>query len=187
VLIFHHHATSLNVVSYFSFLGTNSSIVYDDKENCDHKHQKTKVFVDADVLQPHGVDTDDDHSWLRRNDCYVPMSGITQPTKSYVCNLSISHGEIPNLRESFRSPRKRRGANANNIGKRSCIISVVINFAQILFYTMYGTHNDRVHLSLNNILLTIKYADVIEASPECTGRSVIDYPLSDLCVSTTVG
>jgi hypothetical protein len=115
------------------------------------------------------------------------MSDITQPINSYVCNLSISQGEIPNLRESFRSPSKRRGANTNNMGKLSCIVSVVVNFAQILFYTMYGTHNDRVRLSLNNILLTITYADVIEATPKYIGRSVIDDPLSDLAVSTTVG
>jgi hypothetical protein len=38
-----------------------------------------------------------------------------------------------------------RGANANDIGKLSCIISVVVNFAQITFYTMYGTHNDQVY------------------------------------------
>jgi hypothetical protein len=81
-----------------------------------------------------------------------------------------------------------RGANANDIGKLSYIISVVVNFAQITFYTMYGTHNDQVRLSLNNmILLTIMCADVIEASPKCTGRSVVDDPMSDLVVCYTIG
>jgi hypothetical protein len=110
------------------------------------------------------------------------MSDIMQPTNNYVCNLSISQGELPNLHESIRSPRKRRGANTNNVGKLSCVVSVVVNFAQILFYTMYDTHNDSVHLSCNDILFTITYADVIEASLDCTGRSVIDDPLSDLGV-----
>jgi hypothetical protein len=110
--------------------------VFDDKENCDDEDEKTKVFVDADFSQPDGADTDDDHSWLRRNDSYVPMSDITQPANSYICTLSVSPGEIPNLREDFRSPRNRmRGANANNIGKLSCIISVVISFAKIMFYS----------------------------------------------------
>jgi hypothetical protein len=109
--------------------------VFDNKENCDHEVQKTKEFMDVDVLQPHSVDTDDDHSWLRRNDSYIPMSSIMQPTNSFVSNLSISQGEIPYLRKAFRSPRKRRGTNANNIGKISCIGSVVVNFAQILFIT----------------------------------------------------
>jgi hypothetical protein len=30
--------------------------------------------------------------------------------------------------------------------------------------------------------LMITYADVIECSPKCTGRSVVDDPLSDLCL-----
>jgi hypothetical protein len=48
------------------------------------------------------------------------MSGVTQPTNSYVCNPTISLGEISNVREDFRAPRKRiRGANANNVGKLS--------------------------------------------------------------------
>jgi hypothetical protein len=63
---------------------------------------------------------DDDDSWIRRNDSFVPMSGVTQPTNNYVCNLTISPGEIPNVCEDFRTPRKRiRGANANNVGKLS--------------------------------------------------------------------
>jgi hypothetical protein len=63
---------------------------------------------------------DDDDSWLRWNDSFVPMSGVTQPANSYICNLTISLGEIPNVREGFRTPRKRiRGANANNISKLS--------------------------------------------------------------------
>jgi hypothetical protein len=56
------------------------------------------------------------------------MSRVTQSTNSYVCNLSISPGEIPNVREDFRVPRKRfRGANANNIGKLSRLISSCIS------------------------------------------------------------
>jgi hypothetical protein len=71
---------------------------------------------------------DDDYSWLRRNDTFVPMSHVTQPTNNYVCNLSISLGEIPNVREDFRVPRKRfRGANAKNIGKLSILISSCIS------------------------------------------------------------
>jgi hypothetical protein len=60
-----------------------------------------------------------------------------QSKRSYVYNLSISSGEIPNPREDFRSPRKRiRGANANNVGKISCFISVFINFLEnIMFYS----------------------------------------------------
>jgi hypothetical protein len=46
------------------------------------------------------------------------MSGVTQPINSYVCNPSISLGEIPNMREDFRAPRKRiRAGNANNVAK----------------------------------------------------------------------
>jgi hypothetical protein len=143
VLIFHHYATTLNIVSYVYFLGTNQSIVFDDKENCDHEDHKTKVFVDAKFSQPNGADTDYDHSWLTWNDSYVPISGIMQPTNSYVCNLSKSSGEIPNVREAFRSRRKRMtGANANDIGKLSCVFSVVINCSQQMFCTMYDTHND---------------------------------------------
>jgi hypothetical protein len=48
------------------------------------------------------------------------MSGVMQPTNSYVCNTTISPGEITNVHEDFRTPRKRiRGANANNVGKLS--------------------------------------------------------------------
>jgi hypothetical protein len=87
------------------------------------------AFVDADFLQPDGAHMDDDHTWLKRNDSFIPMSGVTQPKNSYVCNLSISPGEILNLRKDFRTPRKRiRGANANNVGKLSCLISVFITF-----------------------------------------------------------
>jgi hypothetical protein len=63
---------------------------------------------------------DDDDSWLRQNDSFIPMSGVTLPTNSYVCNPTISPGEMPNVHEDIRTPRKRiRGANANNIGKLS--------------------------------------------------------------------
>jgi hypothetical protein len=48
------------------------------------------------------------------------MSGITQATNNYVYNLTISPGEIPNVREDFMTPKKRiRGANTNNVGKLS--------------------------------------------------------------------
>jgi hypothetical protein len=54
---------------------------------------------------------------------------------NYVCNLSISPGEILNLREDFRSSVKRnRGENANNVGKVMNLISVFISFAHIMFY-----------------------------------------------------
>jgi hypothetical protein len=142
VLIFHHHATALNIVSYFYFLGTNLSIVLDAKEKCDHEDQKTKVFVDAEFLQPDDADTVDDQSWFRWNDSYVPMPAIMQPTNSYVYNLSISPGDIPNVSEAFRWRRKRMTvANANDIGKLSCVISVDVICSQQMFYTMYDTHN----------------------------------------------
>jgi hypothetical protein len=58
---------------------------------------------------------DDDDSWLRRNDGFVPMS-----VKSYVSNPTISLGEIPNVHQDFRVARKRiRGANVNIVGKLS--------------------------------------------------------------------
>jgi hypothetical protein len=56
------------------------------------------------------------------------MCRVTQPTNIYVCNPSISLGEIPNVREDFRVPRKRfSGANANNVGKLSKLISSYIS------------------------------------------------------------
>jgi hypothetical protein len=71
-------------------------------------------------LKPDVAETDDDDSWLRQNDSFIHMSGVTQPTNSYVCNPTISLGEIPNVRKDFGTPRKRiRGANANNVGKLS--------------------------------------------------------------------
>jgi hypothetical protein len=93
--------------------------------------------VDADFSQPDGDHTDDDDTWLRQNDSFVPMSSVTQLTNSYVCNLSINPREIPNLHEDFRAPTKRiRGANAKNVGKLSCLISVFVNFLQnIMFYS----------------------------------------------------
>jgi hypothetical protein len=81
------------------------------------------------------------------------------------------------VRKYFRTPTKRiRGANANNVGKLSLLISfcisVFINFLQhIMFYSSKSDSQSR-H--------TITYVDVIECSPECTGRSVVDDPLSDL-------
>jgi hypothetical protein len=63
---------------------------------------------------------DDDDSWLRQNNSFVPMSGVTQPRNSYICHPTISLGEIPNMREDLRVPRKRiRGPNACNVAKLS--------------------------------------------------------------------
>jgi hypothetical protein len=76
------------------------------------------TFEDAKFLQQDVVEMDDDDNWLRQNNSFVPMSRVTQPTNSYVSNPSIIPGEIPNVCEDFRVPRKRfRGANANNVGK----------------------------------------------------------------------
>jgi hypothetical protein len=105
------------------------------------------------------------------------MSRVTQPINGYVCNPTVNPGEIPNVHEDFRTPMKRiRGANANNIGKLSLLISfcisVFINSLQhIIFYSSKSDSHSR---------LTITYADVTECSPKCIGRSVVDYPLSDL-------
>jgi hypothetical protein len=35
------------------------------------------VFEDAEFSQPDVAETDDDDSWLRRNDSFVLMSGVT--------------------------------------------------------------------------------------------------------------
>jgi hypothetical protein len=105
------------------------------------------------------------------------MSGVTQPINSYVCNPTISPGEMFNMREDFRAPTKRiRGANANNVGKLprliSFCISVFVNFLQhIIFYSSKSDSHSR---------LMITYANVTECSPECTRRSVVNDPLSDL-------
>jgi hypothetical protein len=50
------------------------------------------AFEDAEFSQPDVVETDDD-SWLRRNDSFIPMSGVTQLINNYVCNLTVSLGE----------------------------------------------------------------------------------------------
>jgi hypothetical protein len=79
-----------------------------------------KAFQDAEFSQSDVAEIGDDDSWLRQNDSFIPMFGVTQPTNSYVCNPTISPREIPNVRKDFRPPRKRiRGANANNVGKLS--------------------------------------------------------------------
>jgi hypothetical protein len=74
---------------------------------------------------------DDDDSWLRWNDGFIPMSA-----NSYVFNPTISPREIPNVRHDFRIARKSiRGANANTVGKLSSLgsfcISVLVNFLNI--------------------------------------------------------
>jgi hypothetical protein len=94
--------------------------VFDDKENDHQEDNKKMAFEGAEFSHPDAVETDDDDSWLRWNDSFIPMSSVTPPTNSYVCNPTISPGEIPNVREDFRTPTKRiRGANANNVGKLS--------------------------------------------------------------------
>jgi hypothetical protein len=94
--------------------------VFDDKENCHQEDNKKRAFEDAEFSQPNIAKMDDDDSWLRRNDSFIPISGVMQPTNSYVCNPTISLGEITNVSQDFRVPRKRiTGANANNVGKLS--------------------------------------------------------------------
>jgi hypothetical protein len=76
--------------------------------------------VDAEFSQPNVAETDDDDTWLRWNDSFVPMSSVMRSTNIYVCNLTISPREIPNVSEDFRAPRKRiKEANANNVDKLS--------------------------------------------------------------------
>jgi hypothetical protein len=50
--------------------------VFDDKENCHQEDNKNGAFVDAECSQPDVAETDDDDTWLRRNDSFVPMSGV---------------------------------------------------------------------------------------------------------------
>jgi hypothetical protein len=52
--------------------------VFDDKENCHQEDNKKRAFEDAEFSQPDVAEMDDDDSWLRRNDSFVPMSGVTQ-------------------------------------------------------------------------------------------------------------
>jgi hypothetical protein len=76
--------------------------------------------VDAEFSQSNVAEMDDDDTWLRLNDSFIHMSGVTQPTNSYVYNLTNSLGEIPNVHNDFGTLRKRiKGANANNVGKLS--------------------------------------------------------------------
>jgi hypothetical protein len=76
--------------------------------------------VDAEFSQLNVSEMDDDDTWLRQNGSFILMSGVTQSINIYVCNLTISPGEILNVRDDFRTPRKRiRGADENNIGKLS--------------------------------------------------------------------
>jgi hypothetical protein len=134
VLFFQQHAASWTIVFFFKKKGTNSSIVFDDKENCDQEDKKIIAFLHVDFSQLNGAHTDDDHTWLRQNDSYVPMFVVTQPTNSYVCNLPISLGEIPNLCQDSRPPFKRiRGENANNLGKLMGLIRAFISSAHIVF------------------------------------------------------
>jgi hypothetical protein len=75
-----------------------------------------RAFVDAEFSQLDVAKMDDDDTWLRWNDSFIPMSRVMQPTNNYVCNLVISPGEIPNVHDDFRTTRKRiKGANANNV------------------------------------------------------------------------
>jgi hypothetical protein len=113
---------------FIEILGTNPDILFDDKENYHQEDNKKWAFKDAEFLQQDVAKTDDDDTWLIWNDSFIPMSCVTQLTNSYVCNPSISSGEILNVREDFRVPRKMfRGANANNVGKLSRLISFCIS------------------------------------------------------------
>jgi hypothetical protein len=106
------------------------------------------------------------------------MSGVTQPTNNYVCNLSISLGEIPNMSQYCRSSFNRiRGANANNIGKLMDLIGVFVGFAHIMFY---------IWKTATIMILTITYADFTESSPECTWSSMVNDHLSDLGLCSIV-
>jgi hypothetical protein len=106
---------------FIEILGTNLDIVFDDKEKCHQEDNKKRAFEDAEFSQPDVAKMDDDDdSWLRWSDSFIPMSSVTQLTNSYICNPTISPGEIPNVHEYFRTPRKRiMRANANNVGKLS--------------------------------------------------------------------
>jgi hypothetical protein len=124
---------------FYRNLSTQPGFVFVDKENCHQEDNKKRAFEDAEFSQSNVAKTDDDGSWLRWNDSFVPISGVTQPTNSYVCNLVVSPGEISNVHEDFRTPTKRiRGENANNVGKLSLLISfcisVFINFLQHIMF-----------------------------------------------------
>jgi hypothetical protein len=107
-------------IFFIEILGTNPGIVFDDKENCHKEDNEKRTFDDVEFSQPDIAKMDDDDSWLRWNDSFVPMYGVTQPRNSYVYNPVISPGEIPNVREDFRTPRKRiMGADANTVDKLS--------------------------------------------------------------------
>jgi hypothetical protein len=94
--------------------------VFNDKENCHKEDNKKRTFDDAEFSQPEIAKMDDDDSWLKWNDSFIPMYGVMQPTNSYVCNLAISPGEISNVHEDFRTPRKRiMRADANTVDKLS--------------------------------------------------------------------
>jgi hypothetical protein len=46
-------------------------------ENCHQEDNKKDAFVDVEFLQPDVAETDDDDTWLRCNDSFVPISGVT--------------------------------------------------------------------------------------------------------------
>jgi hypothetical protein len=74
---------------------------------------RKRAFEDTEFSQLDVAEMDNDDSWLRQNDGFVPMS-----TKSYVSNPTITPGEIPNVRQDFGVVMKRiKGANANTVGK----------------------------------------------------------------------
>jgi hypothetical protein len=62
---------------FIEILGTNSGIVFDDKEHCHQKDNKKRAFEDAEFSQSDVAKMDDDRSWLRQNDSFVPMSDVT--------------------------------------------------------------------------------------------------------------
>jgi hypothetical protein len=62
---------------FIEILGTNPGIVFDDKENYRQEDNKKRAFEEAEFSQSDVAETDDDDSWLRRNDNFVPTFGVT--------------------------------------------------------------------------------------------------------------
>jgi hypothetical protein len=63
-------------IFFIEILGSNPGILFDDKENRHKKDNKKWAFEDAEFLQQDVGETDDDDSWLRRNDSFIPMSHV---------------------------------------------------------------------------------------------------------------
>jgi hypothetical protein len=60
------------------------------KRTVTRKIIKKWAFEDPEFLQQDVAETNDDDSWLRWNDTFVPMSHVPQPTNHYVCSPSTS-------------------------------------------------------------------------------------------------